>query len=136
MMNALASRSLKRNSDGSFLRGLPLVFAMVLGMGSAASAAMGMAAAGRYLDLRSDDPGLVPDVSSVNGMGGRNWRRGFQHLELGEIVIDNPSILILDDAQMREMGTELILGMDLLRKLHLYIAYGEEKVYHTPAGAN
>jgi hypothetical protein len=31
------------------------------------------------------------------------------------------------------MGDDVILGMGILRQLHLYIAYKEEKLYITPA---
>ncbi len=31
------------------------------------------------------------------------------------------------------MGTDLIIGLGILRLLHLYIAYKEEKLYITPA---
>jgi hypothetical protein len=32
-------------------------------------------------------------------------------------------------------GGGISVGMDVLRKLHLYVAYGENKVYITPASA-
>ena len=30
---------------------------------------------------------------------------------------------------------EVVIGMELLRKLHLYMAFGEKKLYITPASA-
>jgi ABC-type iron transport system FetAB ATPase subunit len=32
-------------------------------------------------------------------------------------------------------GNEIIIGINVLRQLHIYIAYGEKKLYITPAGS-
>jgi predicted aspartyl protease len=97
---------------------------------------MSLGAASRYLDLNADSAGMTRDSRAVNGQPGRTWRRAFQRLELGDIAIEDPTLLILGDAQMQDMNVDLVLGMDVLRRLHLYIAYGEEKLYLTPAGAH
>lgn len=75
----------------------------------------------------------------------------FASLSFGGVDVQNPKIIIMTD----HMGTEthpvrgtgsrlltaenalrpdLIVGMDVLKHLHLYVAYGEEKLYITPAG--
>ena len=79
----------------------------------------------------------------------------FKSLSLEGIAISNPTLVLIPD-MMRKMdphdsiegdtrirnpnsdiGTpDMILGMDILRRLHVYIAYKEKKLYITPAGAS
>jgi predicted aspartyl protease len=76
----------------------------------------------------------------------------FKSLSLEGIAISNPTLALIPD-MMRKMdphdsiegdtrirdpnsdvGTpDVILGMDILRRLHVYIAYKEKKLYITPA---
>jgi hypothetical protein len=37
---------------------------------------------------------------------------------------------------MGNANETIVLGMNVLRRLHIYIAYGEEKLYVTPATAH
>ena len=86
----------------------------------------------------------------------KTYTHRFSSLSLEGIAVSNPSIeLIPDLARNKRMdpkdslegGTRLpdpnratgfgdmILGMDILRHLHLYIAYKEKKLYITPVSA-
>lgn len=85
--------------------------------------------------------------------GSRVYRHRFASLDLEGIRIANPALDIvpdfmsarLDDSpptgsrlgEAGEQGTgvDLIIGMDVLRHLHVYIAYEEHKLYVTPASA-
>ncbi len=70
----------------------------------------------------------------------------FRSLRFGEVSIPDPEIQIVSDTRPRDLtvtgsniatrGSELnlVLGMDVLRQLHMYIAYRDEKLYLTPAG--
>jgi predicted aspartyl protease len=82
----------------------------------------------------------------------------FHSLALEGIVVSNPEIELLPDLitnklhrqsgdalfrQTRESSNEIetgladvILGMDILHRLHLYVAYKEKKLYVTPAAAS
>ncbi|HEX4295371.1 MAG TPA: retropepsin-like aspartic protease [Rhizomicrobium sp.] len=76
----------------------------------------------------------------------------FKSLSLKGMAISNPVVALLPDLmgsklahpvdtvanRLRDPGAEtaprdMILGMDILRRLHLYIAYTEKKLYITPA---
>lgn len=80
------------------------------------------------------------------------WRHTFKSLALEGIDVLNPEIDIIPDrvsehlAKGAETGTrintrdeeiapDILLGMNVLRHLHVYIAYKENRLYITPAGA-
>jgi predicted aspartyl protease len=90
----------------------------------------------------------VPEDQAPAGFVG--YRVPFKTLTIGGIAVQNPDILVLTDklVDLQPNGElhndyrnfaqmpPLLIGMSLLRKLHLYIAYKEEKLYVTGAGAN
>lgn len=87
--------------------------------------------------LRLDSPG----VQVVDDGGGDRtdavYAHRFRSLNLEGIEIRDPTVVIRPDRTgLRTAGLrpELILGISELRKLHLYIAYRERKIYIT--GAN
>jgi predicted aspartyl protease len=51
----------------------------------------------------------------------------FQTLEIGGVTVKNPRIAIASDNFLP--GSDLILGIDALRRMHLTIAYGENRLY-------
>jgi predicted aspartyl protease len=57
----------------------------------------------------------------------------FQTLELDGVEVRNPLIDIFPGATFGRRAPQLILGLGMLRQLHLYIAYGEQTLYATPA---
>ena len=57
-------------------------------------------------------------------------------LDFGGVAVTNPRIAISSDNFTKGLGNDLILGVGILRQLHLYIAYEEEKLYITPALAH
>lgn len=62
----------------------------------------------------------------------------FAKMSFQEITVDNPDIVLMPDAVSKfyEGAPKLILGMGILRQLHLYIAYREHKLYVTAASAH
>ena len=91
-----------------------------------------------------------PAVERVSGNGNdTTYRMRFTSLVAGDLAIRNPRITIVPDpvarkrlAQAMESGysgaldfrnARLVLGMDILRQLHFYIAYREQKLYFTAA---
>ena len=75
-------------------------------------------------------PLLQPDTDP--DLGGRIYRYPFKSLTFGGVAIDNPDIVLVPDAQSRfPGGHRFVLGMNILRRLHLYIAYREKKLYVT-----
>ncbi|HEY4076090.1 MAG TPA: hypothetical protein VGM26_04080, partial [Rhizomicrobium sp.] len=54
-----------------------------------------------------------------------------QNLSFGDVNVKNPRIQIVADKVWDQ--SDLLLGIGILRQLHLYIAYKEKKMYITPA---
>jgi hypothetical protein len=96
-----------------------------------------------------------PDMIPVGRMRDKDdsivFRHAFKSLSFEGLTISNPSLDIIPDLERGQMerppatGTrmpdssveqklpDLLIGMDILRHLHLYIAYKEQKLYMTPA---
>lgn len=64
----------------------------------------------------------------------------FKTLTLQGVIVNNPDILLVPDDKSKIMGDigqpKMILGMGILRQLHLYIAYREHNIYVTAATAH
>ena len=64
--------------------------------------------------------------------------RPFKTLKIGSLTIDNPQLVVQNVklerlATLGRMRPQLILGATMLRRLHLYIAYNDRKIYLTEA---
>lgn len=91
-----------------------------------------MRAAKRYLGIDPKDPALkLRGNIPVNGMMGPVYNYPFQTLSFGDINVSNPRIQMVADSVWDQ--TDLLLGIGILRQLHIYIAYKEKKMYITPA---
>jgi predicted aspartyl protease len=92
----------------------------------------------------------APPVEHISGEGNTAiYRTRFQSLVAGDLAIKNPLITLVPDpvaqkrmAKAMDSGfsgapdfrnARLVLGMDILRQLHFYIAYREQKLYFTAA---
>ncbi|MGD0144141.1 MAG: pepsin/retropepsin-like aspartic protease family protein [Rhizomicrobium sp.] len=60
----------------------------------------------------------------------------FKALDLQGVSVQNPKIVVEPDKLGDPDAPELTVGMTVLKKLHLYIAYGEKKLYVTGADAS
>jgi len=112
------------------------------------------------LDMAKYVFGLKPDsddMKVVGHLGGDEtapiYQHHFQTMSFEGISVNNPHILILTDIVNKnadhgaQTGSlikrvsddltlpEVIVGMDVLRKLHMYIAFHERRVYLTEASA-
>ncbi len=95
-----------------------------------------MRAAKRYLGLDEKDPALkLRGNIPVNGMVGAVYNYPFQNLSFGDVKVSHPQIQIVED-RVWDDQRDMILGIGILRQLHLYIAYKEGNMYITPALAN
>lgn len=92
-----------------------------------------------------------PDVERAGQITGNYtvdiYRRNFRTLSIGGLTIANPSVVLIPDmiTSIRppgRLGTlfrprpalpPLVIGMPVLRLLHVYIAYGERRMYITAA---
>ena len=62
----------------------------------------------------------------------------FKTLSIGAVSVNAPSIELMPDRESGLMGKyestlNMIIGMGVLRRLHLYVAYKEKMIYVTPA---
>lgn len=95
------------------------------------------------------------DTPAVGHLEGKphavTYRHRFRQLTIGGVGVGNPAIALVPDLMSNQLSRapalgsrlsdadetrrlpDLIIGMDVLHRLHLYIAYAEEKLYVTPA---
>jgi hypothetical protein len=88
----------------------------------------------------------TPDIGELNHVASaRAFSHQFKSLSFGDVAVNNPKITILqhspgvhvpmtawrDDSPLRK--EKLLIGMDVLRKLHVYFAFGEKKMYISAA---
>jgi len=108
------------------LDGVPLAALIDTG---ATDTTLSFDAARRRFGLSPGSPGVEPagTVRDVQGNALANYRRPFKALDIGGIRFDNPRIDISGTAW--EPGTDLILGLNELRRLHLFFAFREQRLY-------
>ena len=93
---------------------------------------MSLSAARRFLGFDENAAGAVSRGSGAR----KTYRYPFQSLTLEGITVKNPEIVIEPDNDSQVAGRDMILGIDVLRQMHVYIAYKEEKIYLTAATAH
>lgn len=108
-------------------------------------------AAKRLFDLAPDSPGNVP--LNAQGMV-EAFGRIFSTLDFEGVAVKNPHVTIIPDlvgskdpnnsvrtdtrtrmVDALEDRPDMLIGMDILRKLHLYIAFGESRIFISEASA-
>ncbi len=96
---------------------------------------MSLETARHLFDIDEKDPKLTQVKSAVPGHA---FHYPFAKLNFQDITVDNPDIVLVPDAVSKfyEGAPKLLLGMGILRQLHLYIAYREHKLYVTAASAH
>jgi predicted aspartyl protease len=85
------------------------------------------------LDIDDKNANLKP---IPNGDPNRpRYRYPFKTLTFDDVTVNFPDITLVPDRQSKMSGSDadIILGMNVIRRLHLYIAYGEKRIYVTPA---
>ncbi len=111
-------------------------------------------AARHLFDLDNHAPGMEP-IPGASPDAVDRFRYRFKSLSIGGLAINNPMIYILQDLALQSFArnhvdkedfdppyaqhlgqTDLLLGMNVLSKLHLYVAYREHKIYLTAASAH
>lgn len=100
--------------------------------------ALSMQAAGRMFGLDDKSPNVTEAGGFVGGSGGRvkAYTYPFQTLIMGGIRVANPKIKLTEGNNfLEENSASLLLGMDVLARLHLYFAYHEQKLYATAVDA-
>jgi hypothetical protein len=94
----------------------------------------------------------TPEKGKLNGDDTlKTYTHEFKTLTFGDVTVNSPRLTLIPNAVGRnadrtalvssrvksektEMNiSDMIIGMDVLRKLHIYIAFGERKMYVSPA---
>jgi hypothetical protein len=106
---------------------------------------MPLAVAARRFAMGADSPLLTAEAPAVtlDGHTIQSWAGSFHTLTLGGVIVHSPRISVeaFRDAAEPPTGShipeagepELRIGMNVLKALHLVIAYGEDRLYYTPA---
>jgi predicted aspartyl protease len=120
----------------------------ILDTGASRSSVNSDAAQGEFrLSLGSAD---TPAHGVLNGEeGSTTWRHKFRTLTFEGVTVANPDFLIIPNRLKKHFGDkepgslisrppesvepDVLLGMNVLKHLHVYVAYKEKKVYITPA---
>jgi hypothetical protein len=103
--------------------------------------------------IAADSPGSIPMGSFDGNPDHKMFGHVFSTLTFDGVTVTNPHVAVIpdligskdpnntsrSDTRVRRIddniGAQITIGMDVLSKLHLYIAFGERKLYVTPAAA-
>lgn len=86
----------------------------------------------RTLGIDVTAANVTKEKGSINGTAeAMIYHYPFSSLSLQGITISHPDIAIIPDFNLT--GAQIVLGVETLRRLHLYIAYKEKALYVTPA---
>jgi len=79
-----------------------------------------------------------PDLKPLKPGGIQGYSYPFKTLSFGDVVVTNPHVVLVPESESHISATDppIIIGMSILSKLHLYVAYGEKNLYITPADAH
>jgi predicted aspartyl protease len=75
-------------------------------------------------------------VASTKDGAPVSWQFPFKSLNFEGVAVTNPDLLMVSDkySKLRDRS-QLIIGMGILRQLHIYMAYPDRVLYLTPAEA-
>jgi hypothetical protein len=105
----------------------------------------------RLFGLKADTPDMMPSGNLQDGRGQKVYDHTFKQISFEGVAALNVPALIQSNSMIRRVQKEpvlgsraqfvgepriadLTLGMDVLRRLHMYVVYGQEKIYMTAAG--
>jgi len=99
---------------------------------------MDIASAAYLLGVDEDDPQFKSKGNiMINGKAGtQGYKVKFPPLAFEGIAVTNPDIEVVDDTRTGTRGKWMILGMNVLRHLHMYIAYQKRILFLTGAEAH
>jgi hypothetical protein len=118
---------------------------------SSARSTMSAAVAKYVFGIAPDSPGAVKLAPINGGEGPQPFGYVFKTMTFDTVTVINPHVVITPDLigskdpnntfdtdsrvhrQDEDLGSQITIGMDVLTKLRTYIAFGERKLYVTPA---
>ena len=97
---------------------------------------IGMRQAISSLGIKEDDPLLKSlGIKNINGQADEVFTYPFKTINIGGITVSKPHIEIVSRKVMNDLDFDILLGVGVMRQLHMYIAYKEKKLYLTAAQA-
>lgn len=121
------------------LKGQHIIIKLMLD-GKEVEATLDTGATMSIMDMETYMPkyGLTPDSPGVMRRGGADnpyprYSYTFKELSLPGVTVKNPSLTFVSQKYSHNDDYNMLLGMDVLRQLHLYIAYSEKMLYITGA---
>jgi predicted aspartyl protease len=99
---------------------------------------LSLAAAKSIFGLEPNSAGMVRrDHVRVNGGNeSESYRYPFSSLAFSDVAVVHPDIDIVDEPGYMTRDAPLLIGINVLRQLHMYVAYKERILYVTPAEAH
>jgi Aspartyl protease len=110
-------------SAETIMSSVPATFTMHLSLGAADTPQIAFVP-------RNQRAGLVVSSSDT-----KIYSHTFDNLSFDGVTIANLKVKIYSDSVVHERLPQVTIGMNVLRHLHIYIAYRENKLYITPAGS-
>lgn len=106
----------------------------------AANSVMSLEAAERLFGWGAQDPRLkaMATIRINNGLPGTLYTFPFAALDFDGLTVQNPQIALIPSRNFvagRAPDVDIVMGMSVLRQLHLYIDYKEHNLYLTGAEA-
>jgi predicted aspartyl protease len=110
----------------------------------ASETALRLSAAGTQFGISPDSQGVVM-AGTGTGVGGKplqTYSYAFKSLAFGGLTMHNPKIAVIPFRTnygvtgshiQRDDTPDMLIGMNVIRRLRLYIAYGEGRLYYTVA---
>jgi hypothetical protein len=101
----------------------------------AASSVIDLETAERLFGFEENDPRLTKVERTAKGY---TYKFPFKTLTFGGVTVQNPNLILVsnDDSHMHVARPRGLIGIGILRQLHMYVSYHQRKLFVTPASAH
>ncbi len=90
------------------------------------------------LDLETAESlfGFDEKDARVETETGYDYKFPFKELSFGGVVVKNPRLPLIKRVDTGTLAPIMLVGINVMRMLHMYVSYPEGKIYITPASAH
>jgi predicted aspartyl protease len=101
----------------------------------ASTSVIDLETAERLFNFEENDPRLTKLGRTVHGY---TYKFPFKSLTFGGVTVQNPELVLVstEDSHMRFGPTHGLIGIGILRQLHMYVSYHQHKLFVTAASAH
>lgn len=101
----------------------------------AESSVINLETAEHLFGFEENDPRLVKLGRTPHGF---TYKFPFKALTFGGVTVQNPNLVLVshDDSHLLESGFHGLIGISILRQLHMYVSYHQRKLFVTAASAH